>query len=179
MIISMSDGTYVRQQDDDPMTMISLSHRDSATAEQTWRAMEDDLNDGTTRSSNDTSCARPPPTVPVSYTERVLRYAEAGRPVDEVRLREIYGLALKKCGKHPMHANHTCQTCSSYESEKRRLNATPEELELPKRPCNIHKEAVSPTCPDCVMWAAHRNDFASEKLIFRLQSPPTSTSADT
>ena len=45
--VSMSDGTYVRQQDDDPMTMILLSHRDSATAELTLRAMEEDLNDGT------------------------------------------------------------------------------------------------------------------------------------
>ena len=58
--------------------------------------MEEDLNDGTSRSSNDTSCTRPPPTVPVSYTERVLRYAEVGKAVDEVRLGEIYGFGIEE-----------------------------------------------------------------------------------
>ena len=72
-------------------------------------------------------------------------------------------LALKKCGKHPMHAHHNCQICSSYESEKRRVNATPGEFS--KQPCETHKEAVCPTCPDCILWAANCNDFGSEAEV--------------
>ena len=55
VIISMADGSYARHCDDDSLTMLLLSQRDSATAEMVSKAMEDGLHDGILKSGNDTS----------------------------------------------------------------------------------------------------------------------------
>ena len=69
VIISMADGSYVRQWADDPLTMPLLFQRDSATAEQVSKAMEDGLHDGTSKSGNDTSYTRAPVTeLPSTYS---------------------------------------------------------------------------------------------------------------
>ena len=177
MTISMSDGTYVRQHADDPLTMVLLSQRHFATAELFLTAMEDSLDDGTSKSGNDTSYTRPAvielPSARSSGSERVLHPINAttssdatmlgGTPMTEERFSEMYGLVLMKCAHHPMHISPTCQICASYESEKKRINDTYHELI--KQACGTHRAAVSPTCPTCILWAAHCNDLKGEKSI--------------
>ena len=70
-------------------------------------------------------------------------------------------MLLKRRANHPMHSSPICPTCIHYESEKRRINATPREFA--KHPCDDHIDAVSPACLKCLMWAAHGNDLKGEK----------------
>ena len=81
----------------------------------------------------------------------------------EERLSKLYGLVLKKCADHPMYPSPTFGACSCFETEKKRINATHQELA--KQPCETHTETVSSTCPRCVLWAVHGNDLKGEKDI--------------
>ena len=138
--------------------------------------MEEDLNDGTSRSSNDTSYTRPPvielPSAQASDNERVVQSMEAvspnvamidGTPMTEERLSELYGLVLEKRTDHPMYPSFTCGIRSCFDSEKKRINAIHQELA--KQPCETHTDTVSATCPRCVLCAAHVNDLKGEKDI--------------
>ena len=151
VIISMADGSYARHHDDNPLSKLLLSQRDSSTAEMVAKAMENCLNDGVFKSGNDTSHTRPLvtelPSASSSDGERFLQPINTtdssnATMVDGVRMtgesfKEIYSLVLQKCATHPLHACHTCPVCKSFEAEKRRIEAT--HHELIKQPCEIHK----------------------------------------
>ena len=135
--------------------MLLLSQRDSATAEQISRAMEDGLSDGTSRSSHDTSYTRPPVvelrSAQASDNERVLQSMDAaspnapmidGTPMKEEWLSELYGLVLKKCADHPTYPSPTCEISLYFESERKRINATHQELA--KQPCEITQKQFLP-----------------------------------
>ena len=85
----------------------------------------------------------------------------------------MYGLVLMKCARHPMHISPTCPICASYESEKKRINAT--NHELIKQPCGVHTASVSPACPTCILWAAHCNDLKGERSIDLSSTEPDNT----
>ena len=91
----------------------------------------------------------------------------------EERFSEIYSLVLQRFAEHPTHTSPICQICKSYESETIRIKAI--HHELIKQPCGIHKNAVSSTCPECLLWAAHDGDLQNEKEIDFSVTEPDNT----
>ena len=148
------------------------------------KAMEDSLNDGVFKSGNDTSYTRPLVTELVSASpsddERVLQPINTtdlsnvtmvfGMPMSDERYKDIYILVTQKCATHPLCPCHTCLVCKAFDAEKVRINATHQELI--KQPCEVHKEEVSSTCRECLLWAAHGGDLKTKKEIdFSVMEP--------
>ena len=79
------------------------------------------------------------------------------------RFKDIYSLGLQKCADHPLHTSRTCQVCKALDEQKRRIHAS--HHELIKQPCEIHKQEVFSTCPECLLWAAHGGVLQIEKEI--------------
>ena len=177
MVISMADGSHARHYDDNPLSKLLLSHRDSSTAEVVAKAMEDSLNDGVYRSGNDLSYARPLvtelPSTSSSDGIRVLQPVNTidlssatmadGVPMTDERFEDIHSLVLQKCATHPFHICPTCPVCKSFEDESRRIAATRQELI--KQPCDVHRYKVDSTCRECLLWSAQGGDLRAEKKI--------------
>ena len=106
MVISMADGSHATHYDDNSLSKLFLSHRDSSTAEVVAKAMEDSLNDGVYRSGNDSSYARPLVTdlpsasssdgirvlQPVNTTDLSSAIMADGVPMTDERFEDIHSL---------------------------------------------------------------------------------------
>jgi hypothetical protein len=140
------------------------------------KAMEDSVNDGVYRSDNDASYTRPFVTElstasssgdrrvlqPVNTTDLSNATMVDGLPMAEKRYKDIYNLVIQKCAIHLLPCD-TCPVCKAFMSEKNRIKAT--QQELTKRPCTEHKDEVSSTCRECLLWSAHGGDLRAEKVI--------------
>ena len=93
-----------------------------------------------------------------------------GMPMSDERYKDIYNLVIQKCATHPLCPCHTCPVSKAFEVEKIRIEAAHHELS--KQPCEVHKEEVSPTCRECLLWAARGGDLKTEKEIdFSVMEP--------
>ena len=174
IIISMTGGTIARHYEDNPLTKLLLSHRDSSTEKVVAKAMEDSVYDGVYKSDSDASYTRPFVTElstasssgdrrvlqPVNTTDPSNATMVNGMPMSEKRYKDIYNLIMKMCAVHLLPCD-SCPVCKAFVNEKNRIEAT--RHELTKRPCTVHRDEVSSECRECLLWSAHGGDLKSRE----------------